>query len=94
MSHEVRPDARPEAALPFAKLLIDYGPLVAFFLTYYFAERLQPEAGIYWATGVLAYFDAQGQDAVPEGAPHPVSTREALKSYDPGLFALVNETVR
>jgi intracellular septation protein len=53
MSQEVRPDARPEAALPFAKLLIDFGPLVAFFLTYYFAERLQPEAGIYWATGVL-----------------------------------------
>jgi intracellular septation protein len=53
MSQEVRPDARPEAAVPFAKLLIDFGPLVAFFLTYYFVERLQPEAGIYWATGVL-----------------------------------------
>ena len=47
----------------------------------------------YWAAGVLAYFDAQGQDAVPEGAPHPVTTREALKSYDPDLFALVNETM-
>jgi intracellular septation protein len=53
MSQEVRPDARPEAAVPFGKLLIDFGPLVAFFLTYYFVERLQPEAGIYWATGVL-----------------------------------------
>jgi intracellular septation protein len=53
MSQEARPDARPEAAVPFAKLLIDFGPLVAFFLTYYFVERLQPEAGIYWATGVL-----------------------------------------
>jgi hypothetical protein len=47
----------------------------------------------YWAAGVLAYFDAQGQDTVPEGAPHPVTTREGLKSYDPGLFALVNETM-
>ena len=47
----------------------------------------------YWAAGVLAYFDAQGQDAVPEGAPHPVTTRKALKSYDPDLFALVNETM-
>jgi hypothetical protein len=47
----------------------------------------------YWAAGVLAYFDSQGQDAVPEGSPHPVTTREALKSYDPDLFALVNETM-
>ncbi|HEY1245046.1 MAG TPA: septation protein A [Hyphomicrobiaceae bacterium] len=53
MSQEARPDTRREAAVPFAKLLIDFGPLVAFFLTYYFVERLQPEAGIYWATGVL-----------------------------------------
>jgi intracellular septation protein len=53
MSQEARPDARREAAVPFAKLLIDFGPLVAFFLSYYFVERLQPEAGIYWATGVL-----------------------------------------
>src|SRR5262245_2893086 len=44
----------PEPAHPAAaKTLIDFGPLIAFFLTYYFAERYQPEAGIYWATGVL-----------------------------------------
>ena len=47
----------------------------------------------YWAAGVLAYFDALGQDAVPDDAPHPITTREALKSYDPDLFALVNETM-
>ncbi len=47
----------------------------------------------YWAAGVLAYFDAQGQDAAPAGAPHPITTRKALKSYDPDLFALVNETM-
>ena len=34
-------------------MLIDFGPLIAFFITYYVAERYQPEAGIYWATGVL-----------------------------------------
>jgi hypothetical protein len=57
----------------------------------------------YWAEGVLAYFDAAGQtgapfrDSGPEGdftgSPHPVNTREALKDYDPDLFALVNETM-
>jgi hypothetical protein len=45
----------------------------------------------YWAAGVLAYFDATGQDAAPHDAPHPITTREALKSYDPDLFALVHE---
>jgi intracellular septation protein len=53
MSTEVRPDVQPEAAQPLAKLLIDFGPLVAFFATYSVAERYQPDAGIYWATGVL-----------------------------------------
>ncbi len=47
----------------------------------------------YWAAGVLAYFDATGQDAAPKDAPHPIATREALQAYDPGLYALVNETM-
>jgi alpha-glucosidase len=47
----------------------------------------------YWTQGVLAYFDAGGQDAAPHDASHPITTREALKDYDPGLFALVNETM-
>lgn len=47
----------------------------------------------YWAAGVLAYFDAAGQDAAPNDAPHPIATREALKAYDPALYALVNETM-
>ncbi len=47
----------------------------------------------YWAAGVLAYFDALGQDAAPNDAPHPVATREALKEYDPRLYDLVNETM-
>ena len=47
----------------------------------------------YWATGVLAYFDALGQDSTPPDAAHPISSREALRSYDPDLFALVNETM-
>jgi hypothetical protein len=45
----------------------------------------------YWTAGVLAYFDALGQDASPNDAAHPIQTREALKEYDPDLFALVNE---
>lgn len=57
----------------------------------------------YWAEGVLAYFDAAGQDGAPfkdagengdfSDSPHPISTREELKAYDPGLHALVNETM-
>jgi intracellular septation protein len=53
MSSEAKPDVHPEAAQPLVKLLIDFGPLVVFFVTYSVAERYQPEAGIYWATGVL-----------------------------------------
>jgi len=47
----------------------------------------------YWTEGVLAYFDALGQDAAPADAAHPITTREALKAYDPDLFALVSETM-
>jgi hypothetical protein len=47
----------------------------------------------YWTEGVLAYYDAAGQDAAPPGAAHPIITRELLQDYDPGLFALVNETL-
>ncbi|HWB06203.1 MAG TPA: hypothetical protein VG796_24485 [Verrucomicrobiales bacterium] len=47
----------------------------------------------YWTAGVLAYFDALGQDAAPNDAVHPINTREALKDYDSGLHALVNETM-
>jgi hypothetical protein len=48
----------------------------------------------YWAEGVLAYFDAPGPIATaPADAEHPIATREALRQYDPDLFALVNETM-
>jgi hypothetical protein len=47
----------------------------------------------YWTEGVLAYFDALGQDDTPSGAAHPITTRERLAEYDPDLFALVNETM-
>ena len=47
----------------------------------------------YWAAGLLAYFDALGQDAAPLDAPHPINTRELLKDYDPDLYALVHETM-
>jgi hypothetical protein len=32
----------------------------------------------FWASGVLAYFDASGQDAAPNDAPHPIQSREAV----------------
>ncbi|HEY2415734.1 MAG TPA: hypothetical protein VGI40_26075 [Pirellulaceae bacterium] len=46
----------------------------------------------YWTAGVLAYFDARGQDAAAAGTDHPVLTREALKDYDFDLYSLVHET--
>jgi hypothetical protein len=42
---------------------------------------------------VEAYFDAAGDWVAPHGADRPITTREALKAYDPGLFALVDETM-
>ncbi len=47
----------------------------------------------YWADGVMAYFDAAGTGAPPNDADRPINTREALKEYDPDLFALVDETM-
>ena len=47
----------------------------------------------YWTEGVLAYFDAAGAVAAPNDAEYPIATRETLKQYDPGLFALVEETM-
>lgn len=47
----------------------------------------------YWAAGMLAYFDARGQDAAPADRPHPIRTREAVAEYDPELYALVHETL-
>ncbi len=47
----------------------------------------------YWAAGVDAYFDAAGEGCSPNDADRPITTREALKSYDPDLYALVDETM-
>ena len=47
----------------------------------------------YFSRGVLAYFDAAGEIHPPEDAPHPISTREALRQYDSQLFDLVAETM-
>jgi hypothetical protein len=47
----------------------------------------------YWTKGVLAYFDALGRDAAPHDTTRPINSREALKEYDPNLYALVNETM-
>ncbi len=47
----------------------------------------------YWTEGVMAYFDAVGQGVPPNDAAAPITTREALKQYDPNLFALVDETM-
>jgi hypothetical protein len=47
----------------------------------------------YWVAGVEAYFDAAGDGQPPNRADRPITTREALKVYDPGLFAMVDETM-
>jgi hypothetical protein len=47
----------------------------------------------YWVAGVEAYFDAAGDGQPPAGADRPVTSREALKAYDPDLYALVDETM-
>jgi len=47
----------------------------------------------YWARGVLAWFDAVGQDGAPPDADHPIATREAMQEYDQRLFELVRETM-
>jgi DUF1680 family protein len=47
----------------------------------------------YWTAGVLAYFDAAGQEASPNDAEFPINAREALQGYDPELYALVHETM-
>jgi hypothetical protein len=47
----------------------------------------------YWTQGVLPYFDAVGQAVPPNDTTAPITTREALKEYDPDLFALVDETM-
>jgi hypothetical protein len=47
----------------------------------------------YWCAGVLAYFDATGQEPAPEGADFPINTRESLREYDRGLYDLVHETM-
>ncbi len=47
----------------------------------------------YWTRGVLAYFHGAGQIHPPEGAVHPISTREQLREYDSALFELVHKTM-
>jgi hypothetical protein len=47
----------------------------------------------YWVTAVEAYFDAAGPGYPPNLAHRPINTREALKEYDPDLYALVDETM-
>lgn len=47
----------------------------------------------YFAYGVAAYFDAIANEPPPNDADFPISNREALRAYDPGLFELVHETM-
>jgi hypothetical protein len=47
----------------------------------------------YWVAGVLAYFDAAGQEPTPTDSAHSISTRETLAAYDPALYDLVRATM-
>jgi hypothetical protein len=51
------------------------------------------DKGEYWAAGVCAYFDASGDGQPAVGADRPITTRELLKTYDPDLYALVDQTM-
>ncbi|HEV8606651.1 MAG TPA: hypothetical protein VGQ99_14850 [Tepidisphaeraceae bacterium] len=47
----------------------------------------------YFVQGVLAYFDAAGQSMPPPDAQQSITTREALRQYDPELFSLISQTM-
>ena len=47
----------------------------------------------YWGAGVEAYFEAAGRGFPPVGIPRPITTREALQTYDINLFNIVDETM-
>lgn len=47
----------------------------------------------YWVAGTEAYFDAAGEGEPPHQADRPITTRETLRSYDPGLYALIDEVM-
>jgi hypothetical protein len=47
----------------------------------------------YWTKGVLAYFDAAGQDFAPADGDRPIRTRAELRAYDPALWELVDQTM-
>ena len=51
------------------------------------------DTAAYWSQGVLAWFDAAGQDAAPLDAPFPIRSREQLRDYDPSLYELVREVM-
>ena len=45
----------------------------------------------YFVYGVLAYFDAAGQSMPPVDAKQSITTREALRQYDPELYSLISQ---
>jgi dipeptidyl aminopeptidase/acylaminoacyl peptidase len=47
----------------------------------------------YWTAGVEAYFDAAGDNPPPNLSDRPINTRDSLRTYDPDLYALIDETM-
>jgi len=47
----------------------------------------------YFSAGMLAFFDAAGQSMPPIDAQQSITTREALRQYDPELFSLISQTM-
>jgi hypothetical protein len=47
----------------------------------------------YWASGVMAYFDAGCAEPMSQHSLSAMATREALREQDPALFELVQETM-
>ena len=81
--HQPRPFTPGESAVPVSGKVYGASDM----------QMLTHSALDFWTQGILAYFDAAGQGAAPHDAEHPIATREALRAYDPGLFALVHETM-
>jgi len=48
----------------------------------------------YWAEGVQSYFDANMPVKQPDGIHNTIATRDALKTYDPDLYNLIDTTLK
>ncbi|KAI9142777.1 hypothetical protein BKA69DRAFT_1165785 [Paraphysoderma sedebokerense] len=48
----------------------------------------------YWAEAVQSYFDCNQFSATPDGIHNDINTREKLQTYDPEIYALINDVFK